>query len=219
MNNNISNVDFTTSYPPALKNDPEMLALAKTLAKEHRKTISEIKHTIIYARIDELPEQLLDVLAVDLYIDWYDYEYPLEVKRAIIKDSIKIHRRLGTKYAVKTALGNVFPGTKVEEWFEYGGDPYMFRVVIGATSTGVSLDKQNAVLDKVKFYKNTRSHLESISYKIKKNATVFTGAISAIARMLEIYPYTAKTLTSHNKTLLAGAIKIKNTIDIYPDKE
>ena len=121
MNNTFGTVDLLRIFPPALKYDPKMTAAAQSIAKELQRTGGEIRNNIIYARIDELDEAALDVLAHDLHVDWYDFNYPIEVKRATIRDSIKIHRRLGTKYAVETALGNVFPGTKVEEWFQYGG--------------------------------------------------------------------------------------------------
>ena len=151
-------VDFTRSLPPTLKDDPEINALGRAIAGQLQITAQQIRRNIIYARIDELDEQTLDILAYDLHVDWYDHSYPIEVKRQTIKDSVKIHRRLGTKYAVETALGAVFPGTRVEEWFEYGGDPYTFRVIINATENGVTAAQQAAVLERVIFYKNLRSH-------------------------------------------------------------
>ena len=150
-------VDFTRSLPPTLKDDPEINALGRAIAGQLQITAQQIRRNIIYARIDELDEQTLDILAYDLHVDWYDHSYPIEVKRQTIKDSVKIHRRLGTKYAVETALGAVFPGTRVEEWFEYGGDPYTFRVIINATENGVTAAQQAAVLERVIFYKNLRS--------------------------------------------------------------
>ena len=101
MNNeDFYSADFTNSLPPALKNDPDMMALAQTISAQLRATAAEIRKNIIYARIDELDEATLDVLAYDLHVDWYDYSYPIEVKRRTIRDSIQVHRRLGTKYAV-----------------------------------------------------------------------------------------------------------------------
>ena len=122
-NSDIYSVDFTRSLPPTLKDDPEINALGRAIAEQLQITARQIRQNIIYARIDELDEQTLDILAYDLHVDWYDHSYPIEVKRQTIKDSVKIHRRLGTKYAVETALGAVFPGTRVEEWFEYDGEP------------------------------------------------------------------------------------------------
>ena len=172
MNNTFGTVDLLRIFPPALKYDPKMTAAAQSIAKELQRTGGEIRNNIIYARIDELDEAALDVLAHDLHVDWYDFNYPMEVKRATIRDSVKIHRRLGTKYAVETALGNVFPGTKVEEWFQYGGEPYFFRVIIDATEAEITAEKQRAVLEKVYFYKNARSHLEKIGFQMETAGTV-----------------------------------------------
>ena len=109
MNNeDFYSADFTNSLPPALKNDPDMMALAQTISAQLQTTAAEVRKNIIYARIDELDEATLDVLAYDLHVDWYDYSYPIEVKRRTIRDSIQVHRRLGTKYAVEKALGAVY---------------------------------------------------------------------------------------------------------------
>ncbi len=158
-NNDLFSVDFTRSLPPALKNDPNMLALARVIAEQLQINAKDIEKNIIYARIDELDEQTLDILAYDLHVDWYDYSYPIDVKRRTIRDSVKVHRQLGTKYAVETALGAVFPGTTVKEWFEYGGDPYMFKVIIGATESGISAERQAAVLERVQFYSWRFTHI------------------------------------------------------------
>ena len=214
----LSSIDFTRALPPPLKNDPNMLALARVIAEQLQITAQQIKQNIIYARIDELDEQTLDVLAYDLHVDWYDYSYPIEVKRATIKDSVKVHRKLGTKYAVETALGAVFPGTRVLEWFEYGGDPYMFKVVIGATTAGVSAERQAAVLERVQFYKNLRSHLEAISYQIEKNATVQVAAVHSVGVRLEVYPYLARGVESSGGVIYAGFTQYARKLEIYPNE-
>ena len=87
------------------------------------------KKNIIYANINELSETWFDVLAYDLHVDWYDYDYPIEAKRAIIRDSVRVHQKLGTKAAVEMALGGIHPKSEIEEWFDYGGKPYRFRIV------------------------------------------------------------------------------------------
>lgn len=218
MNNDLYSIDFTRSLPQPLKNDPNMLALAKVIAEQMQITAKQIKKNIIYARIDELDEKTLDILAYDLHVDWYDYTYPVEVKRATIKDSVKVHRKLGTKYAVETALGNVFPGSRVEEWFEYDGDPFMFKVIIGATVAGVSADRQAAVLERVRFYKNLRSHLEAISYRIEKATTVQVAAVHSIGARLEVYPYLARGIETSGGVFYAGFTQYARTLEIYPNE-
>ena len=82
MNNeDFYSADFTNSLPPALKNDPDMMALAQTISAQLQTTAAEVRKNIIYARIDELDEATLDVLAYDLHVDWYDYSYPTAISR------------------------------------------------------------------------------------------------------------------------------------------
>lgn len=217
MNDNeLHSADYTRSLPPPLKNDQTMTALARVIAEQLQGTVRQIGKNIIYARIDELDEQTLDVLAYDLHVDWYDYSYPIEVKRQTIRDSVRVHRRLGTKYAVETALGAVFPGTRVQEWFEYGGEPYMFKVIIGATESGVSADRQAAVLERVRFYKNLRSHLEAISYQIEKKAAVFTAAVHSVGVRLEVYPYLAEDIEETARIKAGAGHTVGVRVDIYP---
>ena len=207
MNNtDIYSIDFTRSLPPVLKDDPKMIALARTIAEQLQVTARQIEKNIIYARIDELDEQTLDVLAYDLHVDWYDYSYPIEVKRQTIKDSVKVHRKLGTKYAVETALGAVYPGTKVQEWFEYGGKPYTFRVIIGVTTEGLTAARQAEVLNRIRFYKNLRSHLEAISYEVKKETTIHVA----------VYPYLAKDIAAAGTVHVAAAVKAGTRLEVFP---
>ena len=168
--------DFTRSLPPTLKDDPEINALGRAIAGQLQITAQQIRRNIIYARIDELDEQTLDILAYDLHVDWYDHSYPIEVKRQTIKDSVKIHRRLGTKYAVETVLKDIFPGAYTEEWFQYGGTPYCFRLFLPVGDGGVSQEKQRSVLSRIWYYKNLRSHLEGFTLEWENTGTNRVGA-------------------------------------------
>jgi len=217
-NNDLFSIDFTRSLPLPLKNDANMLALANVIAEQLQDTARQIEKNVIYARVDELDEQTLDILAYDLHVDWYDYNYPVDVKRATIKNSVKIHRKMGTKYAVEAALGAVFPGTTVKEWFEYGGQPYMFKIIIGATTAGISADRQAAVLERVGFYKNLRSHLEAISYQIEKRTTVQVAAVHSVGTRLEVYPYLARDMESRGGVCYAGFTQYARKLEIYPNE-
>lgn len=216
MNNTLGTVDLLRIFPPALKHDPKMTAAAQAIAKGLQQTSGEIRKNIIYARLDELDEAALDVLAHDLHVDWYDYSYPIEVKRATIRDSVKIHRRLGTKFAVETALGNVFPGTRVEEWFQYGGEPYFFHVIIDVTAAEVTAEKQRAVLEKVRFYKNVRSHLEKIGFQMETNGAVTIGAYHTAGTSIEVFPYVPHDLEVSGTAGLGAYHKTALSVEVYP---
>ena len=75
-----------------------------------------------------------------------------------------MHRKLGTKAAVETAISAVYPNTRVREWWEYGGEPYHFMIMLDATFENVDADKHQRVIDKIDCYKNLRSVLDGVIY-------------------------------------------------------
>lgn len=164
MSSSIFDTDFSEFLPSALQHDPKMVALAKAATSEALKVSGGINDVLIYARIDELPEPLVDILAYDLHVDWYDYSYPLAAKRDILKSSVKVHKKMGTKYAIEKALGALFPESEVEEWFEYEGEPGHFHIICDVTNQRITASVQD-IIRAVKMYKRLSSHLDDITYQ------------------------------------------------------
>lgn len=152
------------TLPPALRKDPSAVALAEAMADLLARRLDEIEQLRIYPVIDRLDEQLLDILAYDFKVDWWDSEYSLEEKRRVFKDSWYVHQHMGTKAAVETAIRAIYPLTTVEEWFEYGGEPYHFKIHIDISKESGDKSKPLRVLDLVNFYKSLRSHMDVIEY-------------------------------------------------------
>lgn len=205
-------------FPPALQNDEKMMALATGFARKLPELADQVKLAAIYTRIDELPEDLLDILAYDFKVDWWDADYTLEEKRQTLKDSWYIHRHLGTKSAVEKAISAIFKNSKVLEWFDYGGDPYTFRIEIGISQTGTTGEKQAAVLDRVKYYKNLRSHLDTVSYRIERTGYLYTGGASAIGATIEVYPDLVSGLETTGHVYTGAATLTTRTIQIYSEE-
>lgn len=162
--NRIKDADFMMKFPPALKKDKSMLALGQIIAEELHITANETKKNIIYANIEELSETWLDVLAYDLHVDWYDYDYPIEAKRAIIKDSVRVHQKLGTTGATERALGGLHPKSEIEEWYDYDGKPFHFRIVLDTTNSRVAVD-YDEIVSTVDIYKRLTAHLDGLYYQ------------------------------------------------------
>ena len=102
-NHGLTADNMMQQFPIALQKDPKTVALGQAIAKVMESRQDEIDSLRIYTRIDELPEWLLDILARDFAVDWYDRAYTLEEKRKTIKDSFYVHRHRGTKAAVERA--------------------------------------------------------------------------------------------------------------------
>lgn len=163
-NHSLTEENLLAALPVALRQDPSFLALAQAIARLLAQRTVENQRLTIYAAIDQLEEPLLDLLAQDFGVSWWDADYSLEEKRQTLKDSWRVHRTLGTKYAVETALSAIYPETRVQEWFEYGGQPYHFKLLIDSTFEHIDPMKHQRVLERTEFYKNLRSHLDAIEY-------------------------------------------------------
>jgi phage tail P2-like protein len=212
VTNTVYDVDFTRALPDPLKNDPNMLALGRVIAAELGENIRLARHAIIYARIDELPEDILDILAHDLHVDWYDDSFPIAAKRAIIKDSVKVHKRMGTKYAILTALRGIFPNTDVQEWFEYGGEPYRFRINLDMNGALVHANYAQ-IMWAVNLYKRLTAHLDGISSKTELPVAYID--IHNRPRRVASYYRVKMDLTLHYNRNLDGHIGIIPAHGVY----
>ena len=169
----IFTVNFADYLPGALKQDPKIRAIAEAVTKEALTVSGEIENVLIYSRIDELPEALIDILAYDMHVDWYDYSFPLKVKRDILKGSVKVHKKMGTKYAVEKALGALYPQSEVEEWYQYEGEPHHFHIVCDVTENRVTASFQE-IINAVMMYKRLSSHLDEVVYQASVGIRVET---------------------------------------------
>ena len=171
--------NLVATLPPALRTDPSVVALAEALGEVLAVRPAEIERLRIYPAIDTLDEPLLDILAHDFKVDWWDPEYSLEEKRRTLKDSWRVHRLLGTRAAVEMAISAIYPHTQVLEWFEYGGEPYHFRLDINITNDHIDSDKQRRVLERLNFYKSLRSHNDGVTYFVEAEPAVVKAVVSA----------------------------------------
>ena len=154
------------AFPGGLRENQSLAALGNVTAEALAKRPAEIALLALYPRIDELPEDLLDILARDFKVDWWDVNYSLEEKRRTLKDSWRVHKMLGTKAAVETAISAIYPRTKVLEWFEYGGEPYHFRLDINITNDSIDSVKQRRVLELLNYYKSLSSQNDGVTYLV-----------------------------------------------------
>ena len=172
--------------PPALTHDPAMMARAEVDAEALTARLGEIDRVRVISNIDGLNETVLDILARDFKVDWWDPEYSIEEKRRTLKGSWRVHKILGTKAAVETAIRAIYPLTTVEEWFEYGGEPYHFRLNIDITSDSGDRVRQRRVLERLNFYKSLRSHNDGVRYfLVPEKSWAVAGGLFAGSREID----------------------------------
>ena len=156
---------------------------------------------LLISRIDELPSDIINILARQWHVDFYDDTLPIETRRNLVKQSIAWHRIKGTKAAMEAVIRTAFNTGRVTEWFEYGGDPYHFKVdIIGAPL----LDAKDIerVLQAIYTTKNTRSWLDEMGFIRVIEQKRYRGCAMTSCRAYVIGPP-----QSHDAVIQSGVYK------------
>lgn len=174
---------ITDVLPINIKNLPEVQAISYAVSNMNKKILDYAKKIAIYTTIDTLDDDLLDLLAIELNTQYYDEEYDIEIKRKLIKSSLIWKMKAGTTSAVEELISIIFGEGEIEEWFDYGGDPFKFRININITKnlSKEQLDRIYKMIDKVK---NRRSWLESIILNLHVNSKshLYSGSTMTTAK-------------------------------------
>ena len=165
-------------FPAFILGDKNGYALAKAIEKMMGLFHEAVQKGIETLKdIDKMPEWRLDELAWEMNIFWYDRDADISIKRAQIRGAQEYYMRLGTPAAVERALNDVYGGGRVEEWQEYGGEPFSFRVY--TTDPEALQEKREKFLRLLESVKNVRSVLDEIIYVGAEGAAQITVGTAA----------------------------------------
>lgn len=112
---------------------------------------------------DQCPEALLPWLAWALSLDAWRAEWPLHIRRARVREAMRIARRKGTAKAVRDAVASFGGSVLLSEWFQQSpvGDPHTFAMVLNVSGQGgatASAEFVDDVIGEVRRTKPARSH-------------------------------------------------------------
>ena len=171
----LSSLSLLELLPSSLAEDSKIRAIALAVGEQLKAVTESIPAIEIYSRIGELEEPLLSLLAWQFHVDHWDANWSVETKREAVRNSIKLHKKKGTPWAVRKAV-EIATGepAEVQEWFEYDGDPYKFKV---GTETTVNEAVYQSIIEAVISAKNVRSHLDSVVFKSTLENPSFTGGV------------------------------------------
>ncbi|RXZ84575.1 phage tail protein I [Paenibacillaceae bacterium] len=170
--------------PPNLRNDPTISAAAESLDRQLKDVTTLIPQLSIVHHIDTLPEQWVDELAWQWHVDFYDPDLSLEQRRDLVKNALPWHKRKGTPSAVAELIAAVFDTGEVLEWFEYGGEPYHFKVVTSDPSA--TTEKAKEFIAAINSVKNERSWLEAIEITTESTMELYFANVLHIGDHITI---------------------------------
>lgn len=213
----LRNSRFYDLLPPNLQ-DANALALSYAVDRQMRQLVEYVPITLILAQVDGLNAALCDHLAQAMDVQAYSINFPLEVKRGLIRVALQASSKKGTAGAVREVLGVIHGGARVEEWYQYGGQPYRFRVEVDL-SAGGSTALTDEILSQVDAYKNTRSHLDGIDYFTLCETPAYAAAWPVIGNYLIAFPAMPEDVLKEDKVSAAAYPRVGTTLTISDGKE
>ncbi|WP_241747192.1 phage tail protein I [Lysinibacillus sphaericus] len=203
--------------PYSLQKDPFTIALAEAFEIQMNQLYDEFRDISNLYLLMHAPSLLVDFLAYEKHVDFYQ-GLTLEEKKNVVRNALHVHRKKGTKSALLRVFELLNLEGKIDEWFEYGGDPYYFKARIDVSDRGVD-DATIKLLERlIKTYKNNRSWLEVLDIILtSRQNKVHVGTATLTGEEIVVYPYTIFNLTSNSeiKVAVANTANIEN-LTIYP---
>lgn len=148
------------SVPDNIK-DAQTKAFMYACDRQIKKLLEYAEKVKVWCAIDSLDEGYLDYVAADIRPLFYESTLAPDIKRKLIANSQYWHMKLGTSAAVEEMINTVFGKGKVQEWYQYGGQPYYFKILTDAPMNPESIKQFQEMIARVK---NTRSLLDTIEF-------------------------------------------------------
>lgn len=155
---------------------------------------------------DKCPEHLLPHLAWALSVDNWNSSWPVETKRQLIKDSIYIHRKKGTRAAVERVISAIRGDeVKLVEWFEDKDNlaPGDFTVSYLSTGTPIDGTELAKLVPAINSAKNVRSTLTKVTIKSQVEAPQKLASVSRVGRQVRAGPWVISSMVSSSNNGMA----------------
>lgn len=182
---NIYKISLVDILPPNLREDQDIIAAAKAIDGDFYLIVDSVEKCILLPNIYDITDHdLLDLLAWDRHVDYYDTSLSIEQKQEIIDISLKQHMKKGTPAAVEDLVAAIFGSGEVVEWFQYGGTPYHFKV--NTSNDSATNEKAEEFIAAVNSVKNLRSHLEKVTLTITDTMHLYYGNVIHIGDYIRL---------------------------------
>ena len=207
------------SIPTNLK-DARTKAFAYACDKQIQRLLKCAEKTKVWCDIGKVNEKYLDYLAADSRALFYHSELAPDAKRELIINSPYWYMKLGTLTALEEFVTAVFGEGKVEEWFQYGGEPYHFRIHV--TNANVSSGQNKMFKEMLRGIKRLSAQLEAIDYIVQDEFVAQVNVESGLRIISAFYPrYNTPPFLLDGRARLDGTYCLNGylsgeTLDFYP---
>ena len=180
----LSGSRFTDIMPENLAEQTEIQAITYAVGRQVEKLLAYADGARTYAAIYAVPEKVLDLLAVELRTPYYDENFSLPTKRALIQETILFYTQMGTPAATEKIVSSIFGRGYIKEWFEYNGEPHHFRVIVENMEAVEKL--LGEFLNVLRAVKRLSSWLDSVTVLQRHEHHLYTGFAVRVGRIVSL---------------------------------
>ncbi len=219
---NFSEADLLSVLPEHLE-QVQTEALSAAVKEGLQKLQTYSRAASVYASIPELPDEVLNLLAVELRTQYYNPEDRRDRREKMVEQTLAWYLRGGTGSVLTEYLGALYQGGRLEEWYHYGGNPYFFKAMIDLElDDEIETGTGDKIAERIRAYKNVRSWLEELAFHIGIQVPVPIEYENKIRFFSEFYPrFNLAVLKLDGRWKLDGVRKLNGydsseTLDFYP---
>lgn len=205
--------------PDNLLRDEKVVNLANSLQKSLDRMLDWADKINYTMNLDKLDDTILEHLLWEKHITWSEglgLATTREQKIDLIQRAIELHRIKGTPAALELVFRLINITCKLDEWFEYGGDPYHFKLEISVRDKGLNEETLNLLTALVFEFKNVRSWLEAIHVSMASHGPTYIGACSLFGEEITVYPWQITNIDTTGTYYLGSAQQAFDTTTVYP---
>ena len=158
----VRDVTISDLLPYTMKT-PKNIALSKAFGEMTRYLYDTLQSVVFWADINSASDMLLNSMAAEIDCPFYENGMSIEQKRELIAVSDIYNSRTGTTSAVDKLIAAAFKNGNIQEWYEYGGNPYCFKINMDSSSSKSEMNDFNYFFSMLRKIKNARSKLEVIN--------------------------------------------------------
>ncbi|HBT0541374.1 TPA: phage tail protein I [Klebsiella pneumoniae] len=134
------------------------------------------------------PVDLLPYLAWALSVDRWDKDWPAERKIAAIQQSYWLHRRKGTRAAVRRVVEDMGFSATFVEWFEVGDEPGTFRLEVDINEVGLTAKTLAELNRLISDARPVSRHPSQLNISAKVYGDIWVGSTLCSGDIINIYP-------------------------------
>lgn len=160
--------------PRFLRNDKKiknLITAIDTVLKEVLERVSSMKRMQKISE-GELTDAEIELLLWEKHVDYFDKTLTKEQKIKLIQNAERAHLKKGTRSVLETHLKIIFGELQLQEWFEYGAQPFHFQILTDYQITDDILIRLNRTVDE---FQTTRSIFEGVKINVNLELQLYEG--------------------------------------------